>query len=99
MVCELCANNLNIDQLFLTSPRNSAAAHRSLFEALKCQTLVTTNAVPPSAQMIIQAVQPHQLIIPSVDELLSETYSMVAYNVSFKDALVDPLMVMYVIDG
>ncbi|CAN8100800.1 unnamed protein product [Discula destructiva] len=38
--------------LFLTSPRNSPAAHKSLFQSLKCRTLVTTEPTPPPALAI-----------------------------------------------
>lgn len=61
---------------------------------------MTTDPAPPSAQVIIEAVQPHVLVVPSVDELLSETHALFAYEPpSSEDALRDGLMVMYVIDG
>ncbi|KAI1130967.1 putative NRPS-like enzyme [Nemania abortiva] len=56
--------------VFLTSPRNSAAAHSALFETLKCRILVTTDPVPPPALTILEAVKPRHLTMPSVDELL-----------------------------
>lgn len=88
---------LNQSQLFLTSPRNSPAAHRGLFEALDCQILVTTDPAPPSVQTIVDAVQPRQLIIPSEHDLLSETHTPVDYKQSFEEGLKDPLWVMYVV--
>lgn len=81
-------------QLFLTSPRNSKAAHRALSEALDCRILVTTDPAPPSAQIIIEAIQPRQLTLPNVQELLEQTYSPVVYEKSFDDGLQDPLWVM-----
>lgn len=60
--------------LFLTSPRNSPAAHRSLFDSLKCRTLVTTDPTPPSVPSIIEDVKPRQRFIPSVEELLEKPY-------------------------
>lgn len=51
---------------FLTSPRNSAAVHRSLYKTLKCNTLVSTDSKSPT----LDAVQPRCLIVPTIDEML-----------------------------
>ncbi|KAK6952390.1 hypothetical protein Daesc_006926 [Daldinia eschscholtzii] len=75
---------------FLTSPRNSPAAHRSLFDSLKCRTLVTTDPAPPSITPIIEAVEPCQLIVPSVKELLEKSYPHFSFDKTFEEARHDP---------
>ncbi|KAI0396543.1 acetyl-CoA synthetase-like protein [Xylariaceae sp. FL0594] len=82
--------------LFLTSPRNSAAAQQSLFAALKCDVLLTTSPVPPPAKSVIEAVKPRQFIVPDIDDLLRETHDVYAYEKTFEEARDDPLMIMEV---
>lgn len=84
-------------QLFLTSPRNSPAAHRGLFDALKCKTLVTTDPLPPPARSITEAVNPRVITLPSVDELLGKIHPHFAFNKTFEEARWDPLWIMYVL--
>ncbi|KAK3942541.1 putative nrps-like enzyme protein [Diplogelasinospora grovesii] len=81
--------------LFLTSPRNSPAAHRALFDALKCQTLVTTDPTPAPAIAVIEAVKPRQLTVPSVDELLGGNYPPYANKKTFETGRWDPLFVIH----
>ncbi|KAI1324526.1 putative NRPS-like enzyme [Xylariaceae sp. FL0255] len=80
-------------KLFLTSPRNSSAAHHQLFTALKCHTLISPDPLQQPAQVILKAVKPCQLLtIPSVGDLLQmphKTYIMKkSLEESFSDALV-----------
>lgn len=82
---------LTISKLFLTSPRNSAAAHRSLFETLKCKTLITTD---PKVS-ILDAVQVQCLIVPSIEDLLVESTPF-PYDKSFEAGRGDPLVIWYV---
>ncbi|KAJ2978082.1 hypothetical protein NUW58_g7608 [Xylaria curta] len=58
--------------IFLTSPRNSPAAHSALFETLKCKTLVTTDPVPPPALAIFEAIKPRRLTLPNANDLLDK---------------------------
>ncbi|KAI0384450.1 putative NRPS-like enzyme [Hypomontagnella monticulosa] len=81
--------------LFLTSPRNSPAAHRSLFGALKCQNLVTTDPVPPSVTPILEAVKPRKLTLPGVNELLGEPYPHFPFDKTFEQARWDPLFIVH----
>ncbi|KAI1777957.1 putative NRPS-like enzyme [Hypoxylon cercidicola] len=81
--------------LFLTSPRNSVAAHRALFDALECKTLVTTDPIPPSAHAIIGAVKPRVLTAPGVDELFAKSYQPYVYEKTFQEARWDPLWVIH----
>ncbi|KAI5925742.1 putative NRPS-like enzyme [Camillea tinctor] len=81
--------------LFLTSPRNSPAAHQSLFAALECKTLVTTAPTPPSAQAVIDAVNPRQLAVPSVDELVQKPYPHFVYKKTYEEGRLDPLWIIH----
>ncbi|KAI1662848.1 acetyl-CoA synthetase-like protein [Daldinia decipiens] len=81
--------------LFLTSPRNSAAAHRSLFDSLKCRTLVTTDPAPPSVSTVLEAVKPRQLSIPTVEELLEKPYPHFFFNKTFEQVRWDPALVIH----
>ncbi|OTB17014.1 hypothetical protein K445DRAFT_311453 [Daldinia sp. EC12] len=80
---------------FLTSPRNSPAAHRSLFDSLKCRTLVTTDPAPPSISSILKAVDPRQLIVPSVEELLEKSYPHFSFDKTFEEARHGPGFIMW----
>lgn len=81
-------------QLFLTSPRNSAEAHRSLFESLHCKTLLTSDPIPPAANPILETVTPRHLLIPSVDELLQKVSPSYEYWKTLEEGMQDPIMTM-----
>ncbi|KAL7625378.1 hypothetical protein AAE478_004595 [Parahypoxylon ruwenzoriense] len=81
--------------LFLTSPRNSQAAHRALFDALKCETLLTTDPAPSAVHQIIEAVNPRQLTVPSVADLLGTVYPPYVYNKTFQEARGDSLFIIH----
>ncbi|KAK6821156.1 acetyl-CoA synthetase-like protein [Apiospora arundinis] len=81
--------------LFLTSPRNSAEAHRSLFESLSCKTLITTAPTPPPAQVILEAVAPRHLTVPSVDELLHTAFPPCEYQKTLEEGRDEPLFIIH----
>ncbi|KAK8122959.1 NRPS-like enzyme [Apiospora sp. TS-2023a] len=81
--------------LFLTSPRNSAEAHRSLFESLNCKTLLTPAPIPPAAHPILEAVAPRHLTIPSVDELLQTVSPPYEYWKTLEEGMQDPIMTIH----
>ncbi len=80
--------------VFLTSPRNSLAAHRGLFEKLRCETLLTSNPVPPHALDVIDEVKPRHLTVPSVEELLEREYPPFVWDKTFREAQWEPLLIM-----
>lgn len=84
-------------KLFLTSPRNSPAAQRSLFEALKCQTLVTSDSTLPAISPILEIVRPRCLTIPAVDELLEESFPSFPYDRAYEAGRWDPFFILYVL--
>jgi hypothetical protein len=59
-------------QMFLTSPRNSVAAHQSLFSALNCNTMITTNPEPAPVNKLLEEIPGLKVFrIPSLHELLT----------------------------
>ncbi|KAI2601707.1 acetyl-CoA synthetase-like protein [Hypoxylon sp. NC1633] len=82
--------------LFVTSPRNSPAAHRALFDSLQCQTLITSAPVPPPARIVLDAIKPlRHLTVPSVEELLTTQYPLYVLNKTFQDLRWNPFVVMH----
>ncbi|ETS78506.1 hypothetical protein PFICI_10568 [Pestalotiopsis fici W106-1] len=81
--------------LFLTSPRNSAAAHRALFDAIECKTLITSEPTPQPALAIIEAVEPRHLKVPSLDELYQTNFAPFVYYKTLEDGRRDPLMIIH----
>lgn len=80
--------------IFLTSPRNSPAAHQALFERLECRVLVTPDPAPPPAAPVLKAVQPRHLHIPPVKDLLDNKSPPYRCTKSFEEARWDPLFIM-----
>ncbi|KAK8008295.1 hypothetical protein PG991_010846 [Apiospora marii] len=81
--------------LFLTSPRNSAETHRSLFESLHCKFLLTPAPIPPAAQTILEAVAPCCLVVPSVEELLRTVSPPYDYLKTLEEGMEDPIMTIH----
>lgn len=83
-------------KLFLTSPRNSPAAQRSVFETLKCRTLITTDPKLPPVLPILDVVKPRCLTVPGIDELSAQS-SPFPYDKSFEAGHWDPLVIWCVL--
>ncbi|KAM3081036.1 hypothetical protein ACMFMG_004993 [Clarireedia jacksonii] len=82
--------------LFVTSPRNSPAAHHALFEHVKCRTLVTSDPISPPARVILDAVKPlRHFTVPSVEELLSKQYPPYELSKTFEELRQTPMVVMH----
>ncbi|PQE22305.1 NRPS-like enzyme protein [Rutstroemia sp. NJR-2017a WRK4] len=82
--------------LFVTSPRNSPAAHRALFEQVKCRTLITSDPLPPAARVILDAVNPlRHFTVPSVEELLTKEYPLYELGKTFEELRQTPMVVMH----
>lgn len=80
----------------MTSPRNSPAAHRALFDHLQCQTLITTDPVPLPARVILDAVKPlKHLTVPSVEHLLADNHPSYVLTKSFQEMQDDPFVIMH----
>ncbi|ROW18114.1 hypothetical protein VPNG_00182 [Cytospora leucostoma] len=82
--------------LFVTSPRNSPAAHRALFDHVQCRTFITSDPVPPPAHAILDAVKPlRHLTVPSVEELLSKEIKPYVLSKTYQELRDDPFVVMH----
>ncbi|KAK3308608.1 uncharacterized protein B0T15DRAFT_391903 [Chaetomium strumarium] len=82
--------------IFFTSPRNSPAAHQSLFDRLRCRVLLTPDPVPAPAEPVLEAVvELRRLAIPPADELLSRKYPHYGYSKPFEEARWDPLFIIH----
>ncbi|KAI3323034.1 acetyl-CoA synthetase-like protein [Xylariaceae sp. AK1471] len=81
--------------MFLTSPRNSPAAHQALFDKLECQSLLTTDPVPPAAVAVIEAVKPRTLTVPSIDQLLGTEYPAYIYSKTYEEAQGNPFIIIH----
>ncbi|KAK3331262.1 hypothetical protein B0H66DRAFT_598749 [Apodospora peruviana] len=84
---------------FLTSPRNSPATHRALFNKLKCRTLITSgDPVPPPVAAILGAIvepsPPRHLVVLSLEKLLSRSWPMYRYHKTFQEARWDLLFII-----
>ncbi|PWY68955.1 NRPS-like enzyme [Aspergillus sclerotioniger CBS 115572] len=56
--------------LFLTSPRNSVAAHQSLFQGLNCTKILAPSPCPAAVTAIREAIPMDIFEVPSVEHLL-----------------------------
>ncbi|TAQ90978.1 hypothetical protein B7494_g699 [Chlorociboria aeruginascens] len=68
---------------FLTSDRNSVAAHLSLFDDLNCTTIVTTDPPVIAVEAILAERSMKVMHIPSLRELLSNNYPDYPYDKDF----------------
>ncbi|GKZ23398.1 putative NRPS-like protein biosynthetic cluster [Aspergillus brasiliensis] len=82
-------------RMFLTSPRNSVAAHRSLFECLSCTKLITPVPHPPPVKAILEAQTLETLEVPSVDELISNEYAHFEFSKTYPEAAGEVLAVIH----
>jgi acyl-CoA synthetase (AMP-forming)/AMP-acid ligase II len=80
--------------IFLTSPRNSAAAHQALFDRLSCDVLVTPDPLPAPAEPVLEQIRPRHLRIPSIDKLLNDKYPEYRYAKSFEEARWDRIWIL-----
>lgn len=81
--------------MFLTSPRNSIEAHRSLLERLNCTTLLTPVPHPPFLKAIVDAISLSVMGVPSLDDLLTTDYPPFDYHKVYPDDSSDRLVVLH----
>ena len=80
--------------MFLTSPRNSVAAHSSLFKRLNCTKLVAPIPRPPPVTAILEAQTLDVLDVPSVDDLVNKEYPHFDFHKTYPEAAEETLAVM-----
>ncbi|KAJ5768772.1 hypothetical protein N7520_003331 [Penicillium odoratum] len=81
--------------MFLTSPRNSAAAQRSLLQKVGCIALICPTPRPAPANVILEACPLHVLEAPSVDKLLSTQYPDFSFSKTWPEAAAETLVVLH----
>lgn len=83
--------------MFLTSPRNSTEAHRSLLGKLSCTTLLAPVPHPPFVQTIVDVIPgPFNVMgVPSLDDLLTTEYPPFEYHKVYPDDASDRLVVLH----
>ncbi|GLA30077.1 putative NRPS-like protein biosynthetic cluster [Aspergillus niger] len=81
--------------MFLTSPRNSAVAHQSLFTKLECTTLLAPSPRPPFIAGILDAHPLKVVDVPSVAELLATEYPVFPYAKTYPEAAYDRLAILH----
>lgn len=79
-------------QIFLTSPRNSMAAQKSLLEALQCTTLLSPNPRPPYTVALGDTCELNVLEIPSVEDLLHGQHDPFPFERDYEEALSEPFV-------
>ncbi|KAI2996525.1 hypothetical protein CBS147346_9312 [Aspergillus niger] len=82
-------------RMFLTSPRNSVAAHSSLFNRLSCTKLVTPVPHPPPVKAILEGQTLDVLEVPGVDELISKEHAHFEFSKSYPEAAGEILAVIH----
>ncbi|KAI1347975.1 acetyl-CoA synthetase-like protein [Xylaria sp. FL0043] len=82
--------------VFLTSPRNSAIAHRKLLGSLKCETLISPDPTHATTRTILETVEPcRSLTIPSVDGLLCTKHTAYEVKMSLDRSLLDASFIIH----
>ena len=81
--------------MFFTSPRNSTAAHASLFKATDSKALVTPNPNLPMAVAIANAGGVELVQSPSLDELLNQEHPKFSYGKDFEQARTEHFVVLH----
>lgn len=81
--------------MFLTSPRNSIEAHRSLLERLDCTTLLAPVPHSPFVDAIVDAIPVNVMDVPSLDDLLMTDYPPFEYHKVYPDDSSDRLVVLH----
>ncbi|KAJ5727271.1 NRPS-like enzyme [Penicillium malachiteum] len=81
--------------MFLTSPRNSIAAHKSLLERLECTTFLTPVPRPPFVGPILEGCSVKGIDIPSLETLLTTEYPHFEFNKTYPKAGPEPIAFLH----
>ncbi|KAI0119342.1 acetyl-CoA synthetase-like protein [Daldinia grandis] len=73
-------------KIFLTSPRNTVAAHLSLLENLECTEIIVSGPVPSSVDEILQKREMRLLRMEEIEHLLSHDYEPYLYETTVEKA-------------
>ncbi|RAK95699.1 NRPS-like enzyme [Aspergillus ibericus CBS 121593] len=81
--------------LFLTSPRNSVAAHESLFRRLECTKMLAPSPCPAPVTAIREAVEMERYEVPSVEQLLDTEYPHFDFSKSYAEHVQEKLAIVH----
>ncbi|KAF7872729.1 uncharacterized protein EAF02_008800 [Botrytis sinoallii] len=76
-------------KILLVSPYNSNEGNTSLFNALDCQVLATTDPVPIGVPVL------RTITVPNVSELLDKSYKHFPFSKTFDEAKDEPLVCLH----
>ncbi|KAI5921864.1 acetyl-CoA synthetase-like protein [Camillea tinctor] len=82
-------------KVFFPSPRNTTESTKDLLDSLDCHTIATATPVPLAAESLLSSVSVHQLQIPSLEELLDNSYPQFTYEKSWKQAQNEPFAILH----
>ncbi|OOF90104.1 hypothetical protein ASPCADRAFT_179722 [Aspergillus carbonarius ITEM 5010] len=81
--------------LFLTSPRNSVAAHESLFQSLHCTKILAPSPWPAAVTAIQEAIALELHEVPSVEYLLDTAHPHFAFSKTYPEHAQEKLVVVH----
>ncbi|KAF7925651.1 uncharacterized protein EAE98_006876 [Botrytis deweyae] len=83
-------------KILLVSPYNSNEGNISLFNALDCQVLATTDPVPLGVPVLLDSMPKLRTItVPDVSELLEKSYKHFPFSKTFNEAKDEPLVCLH----
>ncbi|OJJ48921.1 hypothetical protein ASPZODRAFT_1354781 [Penicilliopsis zonata CBS 506.65] len=82
-------------KMFLSSPRNSIAAHSHLFKLLDCKTILIPDPQPAVVDDILKASSLRALAAPSLAYLIDTLHPEYPYTKTFEDAKHEPLLAFH----
>jgi hypothetical protein len=80
--------------MFLTSPRNSIAAHINLLEQLDCKKILMPEPKPPPVLALLAVHQLEVVPVPTVDDLLQPSHAHFPFESDFSETLSLPFFVV-----
>ncbi|KAL3493686.1 NRPS-like enzyme [Aspergillus germanicus] len=81
--------------MFLTSPRNSTAAHESLFKRLNCTKILAPILHPTPIESILSTCKAQLCNVPSVEELVGTRHRHFELSKTYPEAAEEPLLIVH----
>ncbi|KAG9238584.1 hypothetical protein BJ875DRAFT_480250 [Amylocarpus encephaloides] len=82
-------------KLLLASPRNQLSSLRSLICSLDPKAILSADLDSAFATRIQKARPIPELLVPGVEEILSQSFPVYAYNKTFEEAKMDPILILH----
>ncbi|PYI12696.1 acetyl-CoA synthetase-like protein [Aspergillus sclerotiicarbonarius CBS 121057] len=81
--------------LFLSSPRNSLAAHESLFRRLDCTKILAPSPCPAAVTAIREAIQMDLYEVPSIEDLLDTEHRRFEFSKTYPKHAQEKLAIVH----